>query len=56
MKKVLSSIIAALVALSFFAAVFADAAAPAVEKKDVKKAKKVKNTEEKKYEAAPAAK
>lgn len=53
MKKVLSTLVAALVAVSFSAVVFAadapktepvkaDAAAPAVEKKEVKKVKKVK--------------
>lgn len=71
MKKVISSIVAALVALSFSAMVFAadapapapaaDAAAPAVEKKEVKKVKKAKKAKKvkkavKKEEAAPAAK
>ena len=68
MKKVLSSIVAALVALSFSAVVFAADAAPvaapaadakpAVEKKEVKKVKKAKKAKKAavKKEAAPAAK
>jgi mannitol-specific phosphotransferase system IIBC component len=67
MKKVLSTIVAAIVALSFSAVVFAaDAApaaapaadaAPAAEKKEVKKvkkAKKAKKAKAEKKEAAPA--
>jgi hypothetical protein len=65
MKKVLSTIVAALVALSFSAVVFAADAAPAVapaadakpavEKKEVKKVKKTKKTKKVKKEAAPKA-
>jgi predicted TIM-barrel fold metal-dependent hydrolase len=69
MKKVLSTLVAAIVALSFSAVVFAadlpaghpatagaEAAAPAVEKKEVKKvkkAKKAKKVKAEKKEAAP---
>ncbi len=69
MKKVLSTIVAALVAMSFSAVVFAADmpaghpavaapaadAKPAVEKKEVKKAKKAKKAAKAKKEAAPAA-
>ena len=70
MKKVLSTLVAAIVALSFSAVVFAADAAPAVapadathagmtaEKKEVKpakKAKKAKKAKAAKKEAAPAA-
>jgi predicted TIM-barrel fold metal-dependent hydrolase len=63
MKKVLSTIVAAIVALSFSAVVFAadmpaghpatagaEAAAPAAEKKEVKKAKKAKKAKKVKKE------
>lgn len=67
MKKVLSTIVAALVAMSFSAVVFAadmpaghppvgaNAAAPAAEKKEVKKTKKAKKVKKAKKEEAPKA-
>jgi predicted TIM-barrel fold metal-dependent hydrolase len=69
MKKVLSTLVAAIVALSFSAVVFAadmpaghpptagaEAAAPAAEKKEVKKAKKTKKAKKaKKAEKKEAA-
>jgi nitrate reductase cytochrome c-type subunit len=54
MKKILSTLVAALVALSFSAVVFAaDAPAPtAVEKKEAKPAKKTKKAKKTKQEKA----